>query len=66
MMNANVVFINMDWKRGRHNATRLDRNMCKLAKTIAGVVRNMKPAMICMNEVGETNNPLTEDHMQQI
>ena len=34
--------------------------------TIAGVVRNMKPAMICMCEVGEAMNPLTEENMQQV
>ena len=65
-MSANVVFINIDWKLARHNQVRLSPNMRILGATIAGVVRNMKPAMICMSEVGEANIPLTEEHMQQV
>ena len=58
-MSANVVFINIDWKVGRMNNT-LIRNMKLLAKTIAGVVRNMNPSMICMCEVGGTEHPLSD------
>ena len=63
-MSANVVFINIDWKASRHNKT-LEHNMRLLGKTIAGVVRNMKPTMICMCEVGVATVPLTEEQMQQ-
>ena len=66
VMSANVVFINIDWKKSRHNDHALNRNMKILDRTIAGVVQNMTPAMICMCEVGETHSPLTEDNMEQV
>ena len=37
-----------------------------LGKTIANVVHNMNPTMICMCEVGEATKPLTEEQMQQV
>ena len=64
-MSANVVFINIDWKASRHNKT-LKANMELLGLTIAGVVRNMKPAMVCMCEVGAASIPLTKEQMQQV
>ena len=64
-MSANVVFINIDWKASRHNTT-LKRNMVLLGNTIAGVVRNMNPTMICMCEVGLVAHPLTLEQMQQV
>jgi len=64
-MSANVVFINIDWKASRHNKT-LEANMKLLGLTIAGVVRNMKPAMVCMCEVGAASIPLTKEQMQQV
>ena len=64
-MAANVVFINMDWKASRMHNT-LNRNMQLLATTIAAVVGNMNPMMICMCEVGETKNPLSPAQMQQV
>jgi len=64
-MSANVVFINIDWKASRHNKT-LETNMMLLGWTIARVVRNMKPAMVCMCEVGEASIPLTKEQMQQV
>ena len=66
VMSANVVFISIDWKRSRHSKARLTHNMRTLGKPIAGVVRNMKPAMICMCAVGEASIPLTEEQMQQV
>ena len=65
-MSANVVYINIEWKESRHNKKRCRANMAALGKLITGVVRHMKPAMICMSEVGETVNPLPEEHMQQV
>ena len=62
VMSVNVVFINIDWKEVQHTK----KHMSTLGRTIAGVVRNMKPAMICMSEVGEASIPLTEEHMQQV
>ena len=35
-------------------------------KTIANVVQNMNPTMICMCEVGEATIPLTQEQMQQV
>ena len=64
-MSANVVFINIDWKASRHNKT-LKRNMKLLGTTVAGVVRDMNPTMICMCEVGVATAPLTEEQMQQV
>ena len=64
-VSANVVFINIDWKASRHNRT-LEANMRLLGKTIAGIVRNMNPTMICMCEVGEASKPLPEEQMQQV
>jgi len=63
---ANVVFINIDWKASRHNTGRLEANMELLGKTIASVVRNMNPKMICMCEVGVASYPLTEEQMKQV
>ena len=62
---ANIVFINMDWKKNRMYKT-LTRNMNHLANTIQGVVCNMKPTMICMCEMGETEYPLDQAQMQQV
>ena len=64
-MSANVVFINIDWKASRHNNT-LNTNMRILGKTIANVVHNMNPTMICMCEVGLATKPLTEKQMQEV
>ena len=63
---ANVVFINIDWKSTRHSKKRLNANMQLLGGTIHGVVCNMKPAMICMCEVGEASQPLTQEQMQAV
>ena len=40
--------------------------MTRLGDTIANVVHNMNPTMICMCEVGEATKPLTEEQMQQV
>ena len=64
-MSANVVLINIDWKEKEMHNT-LIRNMKLLATMIAGVVRNMNPTMICMCEVGESNDPLSQEQMQQV
>jgi len=64
-MLANVVFINIDWKASRLDEN-LEANMMLLGRTIARVVRNMKPAMVCMCQVGEASNPFTKEQMQQV
>ena len=40
--------------------------MSILGETIGGVVRNMKPSMICMCEVGVVSSPLTVECMQEV
>ena len=64
-MNANVVFINIDWNASTHNKT-LKANMTLLGETIANVVHNMSPTMICMCEVGVQTSSVTEEQMQQV
>ena len=64
-LSANVVFINIDFKSSRMNF-KLNKNMKLLTNTIAGVVCNMNPTMICMCEMGETKNPLSEEQMLQV
>ena len=63
-MSPNVVFINIDWAGERHQ--RLKANMIRVHNTIANVVREMDPAMICMCEVGVAKFPLTEEQMKEV
>ena len=66
-MGVNVVFVNIDWKKSRHvNEKSTRRNMKMLHEPIAGIVRRMQPAMLCMCEVGEASNLLTQAHMKQV
>ena len=66
-MSANLVFINIDWKKSRHqNQKALRRNMKILGNTITNVVQEMNPTAICMCEVGTEKIPLTEEEMQQV
>ena len=61
---ANIIFVNIDWKRSRHDSqgsTR--RNMNALADTISSIVTSMKPAVICCCEVGEASQPMTKEQM---
>ena len=62
-----VVFINIDWKASRHSTDKaLKRSMQTLGHTIGGVVRNMRPTMICMCEVGEATCALSYKEMKQV
>jgi len=66
-MSVNVIFVNIDWKNARHNTEKSIRhNMKVLHDTIAGIVRQMTPAVLCMCEVGTASDLLTEAHMQEI
>jgi hypothetical protein len=49
-----------------HAPSKLVINMKRLGQTIANVMQNMNPTMICMCEVGEATIPLTEEQMQQV
>jgi len=53
MTYANMVYLKVDWERSRNDTNQaLKRNMDKVANTIEGVVRNMKPTMICFCGIG--------------
>ena len=63
----------IDWKSGkmheispRTSPNAIDRNLRILTQTIAGVVRDMSPTMICMCKVGDTTHPLSEEQMQKL
>ena len=63
---ANVVFVNIDWKAGRHTGKNKCRHMQTLADTIMDIVEKMNPTVICMSEVGETKIPLDEEQMREV
>ena len=66
-MSVNVIFVNIDSKKALHNTKNSSRqNMNILHNTIAGIVQNMTPAVLCMCEVGTASDLLTEAHMQEI
>ena len=61
---ANIIFVNIDWKRSRHaNPTCTRRNLKVLADTTSSIVTNMKPAVICCCEVGSAMSPMTREEM---
>ena len=65
--NIHVIFVNLDWKRSRHdNEASIRRNTTKLADTISSIVTSMKPAVICCCEVGEASNPMTKEQMSAV
>ena len=65
--NTNIIFVNIDWKRSRHDNERSTRrNMTKLADTISSIVTIMKPGVICCCEVGEATNPMTKELMSAV
>ena len=65
--NTNIIFVNIDWKRSRHdNEESIHRNMTKLADTISSIVTSLKPGVICCCEVGEATNPMTKELMSAV
>ena len=65
--NTNIIFVNIDWKRSRHdNEGSTRRNMTKLADTISSIVTSLKPGVICCCEVGEATNPMTKELMSAV
>ena len=66
-MIVNMIFFNIDWKQARHDTPKSTRrNKTILHETIAGIVRQMTPVVLCMCEVGTASDLLTEAHMQEI
>ena len=61
---ANIIFVNIDWKRSRHeNPSCTRKNLKILADTTSSIVTNMKPAVICCCEVGTAKHPMTMEEM---
>ena len=61
---ANIIFINIDWKRSRHaNPASTRKILTVLANTTSSIVSNMKPAVICCCEVGTAKEPMTTAQM---
>ena len=64
---ANIIFINIDWKRDRHaNPKTTKRNLTVLAETTSGIVTKMKPAVICCCEVGTAASPMTSEQVSDM
>ena len=62
---ANIIFINIDWKRDRHaNPKSTKRNLTVLAETTSDIVTKMKPAVICCCEVGTAASPMTREQVE--
>ena len=62
---ANIIFINIDWKRDRHaNPKTTKRHLTVLAETTSGIVTKMKPAVICCCEVGTAASPMTREQVE--
>ena len=56
----NIIFVNIDWKRSRHDsATAERRNLVQLARTVDSIVIQLRPAVVCFCEFGEVMNPLS-------
>ena len=61
---ANIIFVNIDWKRARHASERsTTRNLTLLANTTSSIVTNMKPAVICCCEVGTAKEPMLKEEI---
>ena len=61
---ANIIFVNIDWKRSRHNSpSSTAKNLSLLANTTSSIVTNMKPAVICCCEAGTAMSPMTREQM---
>ena len=64
---ANIIFVNIDWKRSRHDNQAVTRkNLSKLANTTSSIVTNMKPAVICCCEAGEAKAPMTTEQFSEM
>ena len=64
---ANIIFINIDWKRSRHtNPASTKRNLTVLAETTSSIVTKMKPAVICCCEAGTAMSPMTREQMSEM
>ena len=63
----NISYVNIDWKRSRHASAKAERrNLPKLDKTIKGILRLQKPAVLCICEFGEVLHPLAPQHVDVV
>ena len=63
----NIVFVNIDWKRARHDTcSSTQRNLKQLNNTVQSIVSRMKPAVLCCCEVGHVMQPLTLAQLQKV
>ena len=61
---ANIIFVNIDWKRSRHETeVSTARNLKQLAATTTNIVKNMQPAVICCCEAGHPMDPMSREQM---
>ena len=64
---ANIIFVNIDWKRSRHNsAASTKRKMNLLTNTTTSIVSKMKPAVICCCEAGTAMEPMSIEEMSDM
>ena len=59
-----VVFVNIDWKKSRHDNKKVaDKNLDLLKGTVRSIIKTHKPVVICFCEVGESSQPMTSSQM---
>ena len=63
----NIVYVNIDWKSTRHNTQEsCARNKRTLQETIASIVAQMRPDILCMSEVGVASSLMTEEQLEAV
>ena len=63
----NIVYVNIDWKSSRHNTQESRaRNKGTLQETIASIVANMRPDILCMVEVGVASSLMKEEELEAV
>ena len=64
---ANIIFVNIDWKRDRHNSAKATkRNLKQLTDTTSSIVTSMKAAVICCCEAGTAILPMSSQEMSDM
>ena len=62
-----VVFVNIDWKKSRHDNKKVaDKNLDLLKGTVRSIIKIHEPVVICFCEVGETSQPMTSSQMSAL
>ena len=64
-LGMNIIFVNIDWKRSRHDSDAAERrNLQQLAGTVDSIVSQLRPAVVCFCEFGEVAQPLYAAHVE--